>query len=103
MQRPERCFTSLRIVCLPGILSRLIRHQRHDGIHFRIHSIDLFQVRVHNFARAQFFAPDQRGHFDRRKKANVRRFRSEQRRGRGSPQNLAGLAARDGLISHAGF
>ena len=56
VQRTERSSARLRLVRLARVLSRLLGDQRHNGIHFRIHPLNLLQVRVHNFARAQFLA-----------------------------------------------
>ncbi|HEY6373337.1 MAG TPA: hypothetical protein VIX37_22365 [Candidatus Sulfotelmatobacter sp.] len=43
---------------LTGVLDGLLSGERHDRIHFRIHPLDLFQVRSHCFSRAQLFTPD---------------------------------------------
>jgi len=53
---PNRSAPSLRLVCAPRVLNRLLGHERHNGIDLGIYAINLFQMSGHSLAGADAFA-----------------------------------------------
>jgi hypothetical protein len=70
MERPQRLFARLHLIGLHGGVGGHFRHQGYNGIDFRVHALDLLQVRGQGFAGGQLLHPDQPRHLDRAHKIN---------------------------------
>ena len=70
MQRTQSFFVRLHLIGFRGGVGGHFRHQSHDGVHFRIYALDLFQMRGQRFARREFLRADQPGHLDGAQEAN---------------------------------